>query len=55
MADWFHMGGFGVYVWPSYGLLVVGVALNVVWARRSAREARGAARRRIVMREESTS
>src|SRR5260370_9270 len=55
MAEWFHMGGFGIYVWPSDGLIVVGVALNVVWARRSARTARVAARGRIGMREESTS
>jgi heme exporter protein CcmD len=54
MAEWFHMGGFAIYVWPSYGLMVVGVALNVVWARRSARAARVAARRRIAMRKEST-
>jgi heme exporter protein CcmD len=50
MVEWFHMGGYGMFVWPSYGLTLLGVALNVVWARRSARAAHIAARRRIAMR-----
>lgn len=39
--------GFGIYIWPSYALTALAVVLNIVWARRSARAARAAARRRL--------
>ena len=49
LMDWLRLDGFGVYVWPSYALTALAVALNVAWARRSARLARAAARRRIAL------
>lgn len=54
IAKWLHMGGFAIYVWPSYGLIIVGVILNIFWAKRSARAARVAARRRLAMRTEQS-
>jgi heme exporter protein CcmD len=45
--EWLHMGKYGVYVWPSYGLTLVVVGLNIYWARRNVREARELANRRL--------
>jgi heme exporter protein CcmD len=42
-----EMGGYAVYVWPSYALTALVVGLNIYWARRSLREARSEARRRL--------
>ena len=42
-----EMGGFAVYVWPSYALTALVVGLNIYWARRSLREAQAEARRRL--------
>ena len=36
-SDFFHMGGYAVYVWTSYGLTLVMVVANIVmpmWQRR---------------------
>jgi len=35
MAEFFSMGGYGVYVWPCYGLsaLVLGVLIIRRWRR----------------------
>ena len=41
------MGGYAVYVWPSYGLAATVVGLNILWARRSLRQAQREARRRL--------
>jgi heme exporter protein CcmD len=47
MTEFFHMGGYARFVWPSYALTLVIVILNVVWARRSLVRARADARRRL--------
>jgi heme exporter protein CcmD len=41
------MGGYARYVWPSYGLTAIVVGLNILWARRSLRQAQREARRRL--------
>jgi heme exporter protein D len=52
LAQFLAMGKYGAYVWPSYGLTLLVVVLNIVWARRLVRQARIEARRRLVMQEE---
>ncbi|MDH3381005.1 MAG: heme exporter protein CcmD [Gammaproteobacteria bacterium] len=37
MAEFLHMGGYGVYVWTSYGLAAVVLALNLIAAIRRRR------------------
>jgi heme exporter protein D len=50
MSEFFDMGGYAAYVWPSYGLTLVVVVLNIVWARRLLARSREEARRRIAVR-----
>jgi heme exporter protein D len=52
MAQFLAMGKYAAYVWPSYGLTLLVVVLNVIWARRLLRNAQTDARRRLVMQEE---
>jgi heme exporter protein D len=52
LAQFLAMGKYAAYVWPSYGLTLLVVVLNIVWARRLLRQARLEARRRLVMQEE---
>jgi heme exporter protein CcmD len=52
MAQFLAMGKYAAYVWPSYGLTLLVVVLNVIWARRLLKQARLEARRRLVMQEE---
>ena len=47
-----HMGGYAAYVWPSYGLTLGVIVLNIVWARRLLAKSREDARRRLAMRGE---
>ena len=47
MLKFLEMGGYAVYVWPSYALTAVVVGLNIYWARRSLHDARAEARRRL--------
>jgi heme exporter protein CcmD len=47
LGEWLKMGGYAQYVWPSYALALIAVLLNISWARRSARQARTEARRRL--------
>jgi heme exporter protein CcmD len=49
MMHWLNMGGYAVYLWPSYLLTLLVVALNVYWARGAAQRARDEARRRFEM------
>lgn len=44
---WLCMGGYAAYVWPSYGLTLLVVVLNIYWAFGSARRAREEALRRL--------
>ena len=50
LADFFDMGGYAAYVWPSYALTFIVVVLNIVWARRLLVKSREEARRRLAMR-----
>ena len=50
MMHWLYMGGYWPFVWPSYLLTAVAVALNIGSARRAFRAAVGEARRRAMQR-----
>ena len=53
MSGWLEfldMGGYAAFVWPSYGLTLAVVVLNIVWARRLLARSREEARRRLSMR-----
>jgi heme exporter protein CcmD len=52
MAQFLAMGKYAPYVWPSYGLTLLVVVLNIVWARRLLTQARIEARRRLAMQED---
>ncbi len=52
MSHFLVMGGYAGYLWPSYGLTLLAVVLNVVWARRLLTQAKTDARRRIEMHSE---
>ncbi|MGH8284858.1 MAG: heme exporter protein CcmD [Steroidobacteraceae bacterium] len=47
MSEFFSMGGYARFVWPSYAVTFAVVLLNVYWARRAFRRAREEARRRM--------
>jgi heme exporter protein CcmD len=50
LSEFFDMGGYAAYVWPSYVLTLTVVGLNIVWARRLLAKSREEARRRLAMR-----
>jgi heme exporter protein D len=50
--EFLNMGGYAAYVWPSYGLTLAVIILNIVWARRLLARSREEARRRLAMRGE---
>jgi heme exporter protein CcmD len=52
--DFFAMSGYAAYVWPSFGLGVGALLLNVWLARRAVAQAESEARRRIAMSGESS-
>jgi heme exporter protein D len=54
MKEFFDMGGYAAFVWPSYAVTFTVVVLNVVWARRALARARAEARRRLAQRAEGT-
>jgi heme exporter protein CcmD len=47
MLRFLQMGGYAVYVWPSYALALLAVVLNIYWARRSLRDAQSQTRLRL--------
>ena len=49
MSEFFAMGGYGVYLWPSFALGIGVIVLNVILARRSLAAAKVEARRRLEM------
>ena len=51
LSDFLHMGGYGAYLWPAFGVTLFVLVYNVWSARRSLAEARRAAARRIQMEE----
>ncbi len=52
MIEFLAMGGYAQYVWPSYGLVIAAIVLNIVWARRALAQAKVDARRRLAMKGE---
>ena len=46
MMHWLNMGGYWMFVWPSYLLTFAAIALNIQLARRDFRAAAQEARRR---------
>jgi heme exporter protein CcmD len=52
VIDFLRMGGYAAYVWPSVGLTVAVMLLNIWWARRAVRHALEAARRRLQIQRE---
>jgi heme exporter protein D len=52
--EFLNMGGYAAYVWSSYGLTLVVIVLNIVWARRLLARSREEARRRLAMRGEES-
>jgi heme exporter protein D len=47
MAEFFAMGGYAQFLWPSYALALLALLVNVIVARRSLAAARSEARRRL--------
>lgn len=47
LLKFFAMGGYAAYVWPSYAVTALAVALNIVWARNALASARAEALRRL--------
>lgn len=47
MSEFFHMGGYARFVWPSFALTFLAIFLNIVWARRALARALAEARRRL--------
>ncbi len=39
MRDWLHMGGYGFYVWSSYGMLALAVVVELIALRQRRRAA----------------
>ena len=50
MSEFLYMGGYARFVWPSYGLTLAVMLLNILWARRALTRAATDARRRLTMR-----
>lgn len=52
MLHFLAMGGYAAYVWPSVGVTMAVMLLNIHWARRAARRGLEVARRRLQMQRE---
>ena len=52
MSEFFDMGGYAAFVWPSYAITLIVVVLNIVWARGLLARARASALRRLASKEE---
>ncbi len=48
MSHYLDMGKYGVYLWPAYGVTLLAVILNIVWARRLLVRSQADALRRLV-------
>ena len=51
MSQFFAMGGYAQYVWPSYALVILVIVLNIAWARSALKRAQADARRRLSMKD----
>jgi heme exporter protein D len=49
VSEFFAMGGYAGFVWPSYVLTFLAVGINIWFARRLLRQAQAEARRRIAV------
>jgi heme exporter protein CcmD len=49
VSEFFAMGGYGIYLWPAYGIGFGIVILNFVLASSSLKSAQQQARRRLEM------
>jgi heme exporter protein CcmD len=49
MSEFFDMGGYGEFVWPSFALTFGIIVLNIYLARRSLRKAAAQARKRVTI------
>ena len=49
MTHFLHMGGYAAFVWPCYGLTLLAVVLNIIWARSLLARSRLEARRRLAI------
>ncbi|GIL05807.1 MAG: heme exporter protein CcmD [Burkholderiales bacterium] len=38
MSEWLAMGGYGFYVWSSYGMLAIALIVELAWLRHHRRE-----------------
>ena len=54
MTEFLDMGGYARYVWPSYGLVIAAIVLNVFWARSALKRARTEALRRLAIKSPSS-
>lgn len=53
-AEFFHMGGYAFYVWTSFGLALIVLSGNVMWAVKRKRVVLDQLKRRAVARGERT-
>lgn len=51
-AEFFNMGGYAMYVWPSFGLALIVLTANVVWAMKRKRHILDELKRKAVARQE---
>jgi len=47
MKDWLSMGGYGFYVWSSYGMLALAIVIELFLLRRRRAQARESVRQSI--------
>lgn len=47
MSEWFSMGGYGFYVWGSYGVMALAIVIELWLLRRRRAQARETARQLI--------
>jgi heme exporter protein D len=49
VIEFFNMGGYAQYVWPSYAVTFAVIVLNIIWARRALARAQAEAARRLAI------
>ena len=54
LQQFFAMGRYAAFVWPAYGLTILVVGLNVLWARRLLARSKLEAQRRLALQEQGT-
>jgi len=53
-GEFFHMGGYAFYVWTSFGLALIVLSGNVIWAASRKRRILQQLKRRAIVRGEQT-